>query len=82
MNSVDYQQILENYLLPYYYRFPQKNFIFQQENAVIHHKGLVSAQEQGPCGLAVSVTGPKSHGKYLGNIRSSSLCPQQTVFLN
>uniref|UniRef100_A0A1I7X9G4 UBA domain-containing protein n=1 Tax=Heterorhabditis bacteriophora TaxID=37862 RepID=A0A1I7X9G4_HETBA len=39
MNSVNYQQVLENHLLPYYYRFQQKNFIFQQDNAVIHVSG-------------------------------------------
>uniref|UniRef100_A0A1I7WSK4 Transposable element Tc3 transposase n=1 Tax=Heterorhabditis bacteriophora TaxID=37862 RepID=A0A1I7WSK4_HETBA len=36
MNSVDYQQVLENQLLLYHNRFPQKNFIFQQDNAAIH----------------------------------------------
>uniref|UniRef100_A0A1I7XCD6 Protein kinase domain-containing protein n=1 Tax=Heterorhabditis bacteriophora TaxID=37862 RepID=A0A1I7XCD6_HETBA len=35
-NSVGYKQVLENHLLPYYNRFPQKNFIFQQDNAAIH----------------------------------------------
>uniref|UniRef100_A0A1I7XRF1 Transposase n=1 Tax=Heterorhabditis bacteriophora TaxID=37862 RepID=A0A1I7XRF1_HETBA len=61
MNSVDYQQVLENHLLPYYNKFQQNNFIFQQDKAAIHCKGLVSAQEHSPYGLAVSVTGPKSH---------------------
>uniref|UniRef100_A0A1I7WXA0 DDE_3 domain-containing protein n=1 Tax=Heterorhabditis bacteriophora TaxID=37862 RepID=A0A1I7WXA0_HETBA len=36
MSSVDYQQVFENHLLPYYNRFPQKNFIFQQDNAPVH----------------------------------------------
>uniref|UniRef100_A0A1I7WK28 DDE_3 domain-containing protein n=1 Tax=Heterorhabditis bacteriophora TaxID=37862 RepID=A0A1I7WK28_HETBA len=75
MNSVDYQQVLENHLFRYYNRFQQKNFIFQQDNAAVHLKGLLSAQEHGPHGLADSVTGPKSHGKCLGNISPSCLCP-------
>uniref|UniRef100_A0A1I7X8L0 Transposable element Tc3 transposase n=1 Tax=Heterorhabditis bacteriophora TaxID=37862 RepID=A0A1I7X8L0_HETBA len=36
MNSVDYQQVLENHLLPHYNRFPQKSFIFQEDNPVVH----------------------------------------------
>uniref|UniRef100_A0A1I7WE23 RHNO1 n=1 Tax=Heterorhabditis bacteriophora TaxID=37862 RepID=A0A1I7WE23_HETBA len=45
-------------------------------------KGLVSAQEHSPYGLAVSVTGPKSLLESLGNITPSSLCPQHAVFFN
>uniref|UniRef100_A0A1I7WMY6 NTF2 domain-containing protein n=1 Tax=Heterorhabditis bacteriophora TaxID=37862 RepID=A0A1I7WMY6_HETBA len=40
MNSVNYQQVLENQLLSYYNAFPQKNFIFQQDNAAITRADL------------------------------------------
>uniref|UniRef100_A0A1I7XIM4 Cytochrome P450 n=1 Tax=Heterorhabditis bacteriophora TaxID=37862 RepID=A0A1I7XIM4_HETBA len=85
MNSVDYQQVLENQLLLYHNKFPQRNIICQQDNSVIHvscSQGLVSAQEHSPYGLAVSVTGPKSLLESLGNITPSSLCPQHAVFFN
>uniref|UniRef100_A0A1I7XHB3 Laminin EGF-like domain-containing protein n=1 Tax=Heterorhabditis bacteriophora TaxID=37862 RepID=A0A1I7XHB3_HETBA len=36
MNSVDYQQVLENQLLLYHNKFPQRNIICQQDNSVIH----------------------------------------------
>uniref|UniRef100_A0A1I7XKM1 DDE-1 domain-containing protein n=1 Tax=Heterorhabditis bacteriophora TaxID=37862 RepID=A0A1I7XKM1_HETBA len=36
MNSVDCRQVLENRLLRHYKRFPEKNFMLQQDDAAIH----------------------------------------------
>lgn len=36
MNSLEYQQVLSNCLLPYFDAHREKNFIFQQDNAAIH----------------------------------------------
>ena len=36
LNSEGYQQVLENFLLPLMDRWPDEEFIFQQDNAAIH----------------------------------------------
>ncbi|CAO4375531.1 unnamed protein product [Caenorhabditis nigoni] len=36
MNSTDYQDVLQNHLIPFRRRFSRRQFIFQQDNAAIH----------------------------------------------
>lgn len=36
MDSLEYQRVLSNHLLPYLTAHPEKEFIFQQDNAAIH----------------------------------------------
>uniref|UniRef100_A0A8R1IDZ4 DDE_3 domain-containing protein n=1 Tax=Caenorhabditis japonica TaxID=281687 RepID=A0A8R1IDZ4_CAEJA len=36
MNTSDYQEVLQDHLLPFHRRFSRRQFIFQQDDAAIH----------------------------------------------
>lgn len=36
MNSAEYQQVLQNNLIPFMHQFRQKNYVFQHDNASVH----------------------------------------------
>ncbi len=46
MNSGDYCEMLEKYLLPYGKKMGGKNWIFQQDNASIHEKLIDSMSKR------------------------------------
>jgi transposase len=46
MNSEEYQQVLNNHLLPYLRRFRRKPLVFQQDNASVHRSHSTNAWMQ------------------------------------